>query len=91
MKSAVHVVISGRVQGVWFRASTKEKAEQLGITGWVRNTADGNVEAVFVGDKDILNEMIKWCNQGPTHAKVNNVKVENIGSTDDFITFTIKH
>ena len=91
MKSSVHVIISGRVQGVWFRASNKNKAEQLGITGWVRNTSEGDVEAVFVGDKDILDEMIKWCNQGPAHAKVNNVKVENIRSTNDFETFTIKY
>ncbi|MCJ2534242.1 MAG: acylphosphatase, partial [Candidatus Thermoplasmatota archaeon] len=49
MKSNVHVLISGRVQGVWFRTSTKQKAEQLGLTGWVRNTSDGSVEAIFEG------------------------------------------
>jgi len=65
MKTNVHVIISGRVQGVWFRASAKQTAEQLGLTGWVRNTADGNVEAIFEGEEDIVKEMIDWCHCGP--------------------------
>ena len=91
MKSSVHVIISGRVQGVWFRASTKKKAEELGITGWVRNTIDGDVEAVFEGEKDILDEMIKWCNKGPSLSKVKNVKVDNIEKISDFDSFSIRY
>ena len=53
MKTRVHVLISGRVQGVWYRASTKDKAEQFGLTGWVKNTYDGNVEAVFEEKKTL--------------------------------------
>ena len=91
MVSRVNVIISGRVQGVWFRASTKEKADQLGITGWVRNTSDGNVEAVFEGDEKILQEMLEWCHQGPTHAKVENVKITKQDSSNGFSNFLIKY
>ncbi|HEC81547.1 MAG TPA: acylphosphatase [Thermoplasmatales archaeon] len=75
MRKRAHVTISGRVQGVWFRASTKDKAEQLGLHGWVKNTNDGKVEAVFEGEENAINEMIKWCHHGPPLAKVENVEV----------------
>ena len=52
-------MISGRVQGVWFRANTKDKAEQLGLNGWVRNTTDGNVEAVFEGEQEQIKKMLE--------------------------------
>ena len=76
MKTQVHVVISGTVQGVWYRASTKQKAEALGLTGWVKNTIDGNVEAVFEGDEPVIAEMINWCRQGPPLAQVTDVKIK---------------
>ena len=91
MKSKVHVIISGRVQGVWFRASTKSKAEQFGITGWVRNTSDGNVEAVFEGDEKIIEEILEWCNHGPPLAKVDNVEIKKQPSSNDFDQFFIKY
>jgi len=91
MKLNVHVIISGRVQGVWFRASTKKKAEQLGITGWVRNTFDGNVEAVFEGDEKIIEEMLEWCNHGPPLAKVDNVEVEKQPVSDEFDQFSFRY
>jgi acylphosphatase len=91
LKICVSVTISGIVQGVWFRASTKEKAEQLGITGWVRNTSDGNVEAIFEGDDYLIKEILKWCQQGPPHARVENVIVKNRYSISGFDEFTIKH
>ena len=75
MKTRVHVVISGQVQGVWYRASTKQKADELGLTGWVKNTADGNVEAVFEGDESVVDEMIAWCRIGPPPARVSDVKM----------------
>ena len=77
MITQARVTISGRVQGVWYRASTKNKAEQLGLTGWVKNTTDGRVEAVFEGEKQRINEMIVWCSIGPSQAKVKGVKVDN--------------
>lgn len=91
MKSNVLVVISGRVQGVWFRASTKQKAEQLGLTGWVRNTSEGNVEAVFEGDENLIQEMLEWCHHGPPLANVENVEVKNQEPTNAFDGFSIKY
>ncbi|HDN50998.1 MAG TPA: acylphosphatase [Thermoplasmatales archaeon] len=71
-----HVFISGRVQGVWFRAHTREKAEELGISGWVRNLPDGRVEAVFEGEDEKVDEMVKWCHRGPPLSRVEKVDVE---------------
>lgn len=90
MKSNVHVLISGRVQGVWFRASTKQKAEQLGLTGWVRNTFNGDVEAVFEGQEKQVNEMINWCHQGPPLSKVEKVEIKKQPFTNAFEGFVIK-
>jgi len=91
MKSNVHVIISGRVQGVWFRASTKQKAEQLGLKGWVRNAPDGKVEAIFEGDENQINEMIKWCHRGPPLSKVTNVEVKKQNLTNGFEGFSIRY
>ena len=91
MKSRVHVMISGRVQGVWFRASTRDKAEQLGITGWVKNTSDGRVEAVFEGDEKHVQGMIDWCHQGPPLAEVVDVAVKKQSSSNCFDQFFIKY
>ena len=91
MKSNVHVLISGRVQGVWFRASTKQKAEQLSLTGWVRNTSGGNVEAVFEGDENLIQEMLEWCHHGPPLANVENVEIKNQEPTNGFDDFSIKY
>lgn len=70
-----HVRVSGRVQGVCFRAYTVDEAAAVGVTGWVRNTSDGEVEAVFEGDKSAVEEMIAWCRHGPPAARVSNVHV----------------
>ena len=91
MKSNVHVIISGRVQGVWFRASTKQKAEQLGLKGWVRNVPDGKVEAIFEGDENQINEMTKWCHRGPPLSKVTNVEVKKQNPTNGFEGFSIRY
>ena len=91
MKSSVHVIISGRVQGVWFRASTKQKAEELGLTGWVRNTSDGNVEAVFEGEDNLVKEMISWCHRGPILSKVEKVEVTKQNVTNAFDKFSVRY
>ncbi|MDD5472588.1 MAG: acylphosphatase [Candidatus Methanoperedens sp.] len=75
MNTRVHVFISGIVQGVFFRSSTKDKAEELGITGWVRNLPDGRVEAVFEGEKENVKKMVVWCRKGPEYARVLGVEV----------------
>lgn len=64
------VVLSGRVQGVGFRAWTERSARSLGLSGWVRNRHDGSVEAVFAGPADLVDEMISRCRRGPDHARV---------------------
>ena len=91
MNSRVNVIISGRVQGVWFRASTKQKADQLGITGWVRNTSDGDVEAVFEGDEKTIQKMLNWCHQGPPYARVENVKITKQSPSNGFGDFSIRY
>lgn len=91
MKSRVHVVISGRVQGVWFRASTKDKADQLGISGWVKNTTDGNIEAVFEGDEEHIKGMLDWCYHGPPLARVENVEVKKQPASNGFNRFSIRY
>ncbi|KYK21477.1 acylphosphatase [Thermoplasmatales archaeon SG8-52-4] len=90
MKSCVRVIISGRVQGVWFRASTKQKAKQLKLDGWVRNNPDGNVEAVFEGEESHIKEILNWCKRGPPLAKVTNVEIKYEEPTNGFENFFIK-
>ncbi len=84
-----HVWISGRVQGVFFRAHTKEVAEKLGLTGWVRNLPDGRVEAVFEGEEEAVKEAIEWCKRGPPLAKVERVEVRYEDPTGEFKDFRI--
>ncbi|WP_414564921.1 MULTISPECIES: acylphosphatase [unclassified Anabaena] len=71
-----HVLISGRVQGVGYRYATVDTASQLGLTGWVRNLPDNQVEAVFEGMQVVVEEMIRWCHIGPPAAVVKDVVVE---------------
>ena len=69
------VKISGRVQGVFFRASCADQAQGSGISGWVRNASAGIVEAVFEGEESGVEAMIAWCRKGPPHARVDDVEV----------------
>lgn len=77
-KICIHCFVSGKVQGVWFRASTQDKAKELGLTGWARNLPDGRVEVIACGDKDKIDELHKWLNQGPEMAQVTEVIREDI-------------
>lgn len=69
----VTVRVKGRVQGVFYRQSTLEQAQQLGINGWVRNLPDGDVEAVFEGTEQAVEQMLAWCRQGPSAARVDDI------------------
>ena len=69
----VQVFISGRVQGVFYRAYTRDQAVARGLTGWVRNLPDGRVCAVFEGDREKIESMLAWCRQGPPYAAVDEV------------------
>ncbi len=81
MKKRYHVLISGHVQGVFFRANTCRQARALGLTGWVRNLPDGRVESVFEGNEKQAEEMLAWCNTGTLPARVDRVDAteEKIG------------
>ena len=72
----VHVFISGKVQGVGYRYFTTKQASQLNISGWVRNLPDGRVEAIFEGEGEVVEKMIKWCHKGSPSAVVEDVSVE---------------
>jgi acylphosphatase len=71
--AAVHLIVQGRVQGVFYRAKTQKKAEALALAGWVKNCSDGSVEIHAEGIKEKLEELIEWCHRGPALAKVSNV------------------
>jgi acylphosphatase len=73
MKTRVHVFVSGRVQGVFFRQKTKQQAESFGVTGWVRNLPDGRVEAVFEGEEEAVKALVEYCHHGPSYARVTNI------------------
>jgi acylphosphatase len=68
-------VVRGRVQGVFFRSDTRQRAQSLGVTGWVRNNTDGTVQAVFEGDRERVESMVDWCRRGPSGALVEDVDV----------------
>lgn len=86
---SVHVTISGRVQGVWFRDSTRRKADSLGINGWVKNSDNGDVEALFQGKPEKINEILDWCKKGPPLSRVDNVKVSEPSIDESFNDFQI--
>jgi acylphosphatase len=85
-----HVYISGQVQGVFFRDSARERAEQLGLAGWVRNLPDGRVEAIFEGPSEKVREMVRWCEEGPSHAEVEDVEAEIEASEGDLEGFEVR-
>lgn len=85
-----HVFISGTVQGVGYRYFVRSNAKELGITGWVRNTEDGGVEAVLQGDKDTIEEMIARCRQGPMLAEVEHIGFEWEDQEETFDDFSIE-
>jgi acylphosphatase len=77
-KMGIHCFVSGKVQGVWFRASTQDKAKELGLTGWARNLPDGRVEVLAFGEKEMLTALYEWLHEGPPMAKVTEVTYEEV-------------
>ncbi len=86
-----HIWVSGRVQGVWYRASTVEEARRLGLRGWVRNLPDGRVEVVAEGPREAVERLISWCHQGPPLAVVEEVKVVWEPYSGEFSDFSIAY
>ncbi len=91
MKKRYNIIVSGKVQGVWFRAYTKEKAQELGLTGWVKNNIDGTVEIEVEGDEDKLKEFLNWCWIGSPASKVTDVKYKEKEYTGEFKNFVIRY
>ncbi len=89
MKQRVHVIISGRVQGVCYRYWTQQKARELGLTGWVRNRYDGSVEAEFCGKKAQVDEMLRMCRTGPGSAFVENTRINILSEPVEYTGFSI--
>jgi acylphosphatase len=87
----IHVYISGRVQGVFFRAETQRTAKSFHLAGWVRNMTDGRVEACFEGKDANIDKMLAWCHIGPRAARVEEVLTEEEPYTNEFHDFTIKY
>lgn len=81
MPRAVDVTVTGRVQGVFFRAETQREADRLSLTGWVRNEPDGSVAAHFEGEPDAVESMVAWCREGPSRARVDEVDVRDAEPT----------
>lgn len=76
MKKSLHLIISGKVQGVYYRLSTKNEALRLNLTGWVRNLNNGDVEVSAFGDENDLKSFLNWCYQGPELSEVKSIKTE---------------
>lgn len=87
-ETRARTLVSGRVQGVFFRAAVAETAEEAGLTGFVRNLRDGRVEAVFEGDKETVQRLIDWCHEGPPSARVDSVEVFWEAATGEFTGFS---
>lgn len=85
----IHLVVRGRVQDVYFRASAQREAKRLGVTGWVRHRSDGAVEMVAEGEEDQIKDLLTWTQQGPSTARVDKVETRWRGYTGEYSTFVI--
>jgi len=85
---AIHLIIKGKVQGVFFRATAKDVADELNIKGWVKNTREGNVEITASGNKEHLDQFIQWCKKGPPKAVVTDVIITPVDQ-EEFSGFKI--
>jgi acylphosphatase len=90
MRKRVHVYVSGRVQGVFFRAATRQQAVALGITGWVRNLPDGQVEIVAEGAAEAVGRFLDWCRVGPPRARVEHCAVAEEPCRGEFDDFEVR-
>lgn len=91
MNECVHCIVSGRVHGVFYRASTQEQALRLGLKGWVRNMADGRVELKACGSEQQLKQLQDWLRQGPPDAQVNDVVCEEVEVFEGGDTFEVRY
>jgi len=85
----IHILITGKVQGISFRYYTKKKAEELQIKGWVKNLPNGDVEIVVEGNNSNITSFMDWCKTGPSLANVKNIAINEEQPTNEFSTFSI--
>lgn len=90
MVRCIHAYVTGRVQGVFFRASAADRARELGVSGWIRNLADGRVEVLAAGDDEALDAFVQWLHEGPPQARIDDVQVEDASAADVPDGFTIR-
>lgn len=89
MKVRAHVFVRGRVQGVFFRSETRQEARKRNVTGWVRNLLNGGVEAVFEGEREDVDKLIKFCKRGSSGARVTEIEVFQETYAGEFENFQI--
>ncbi len=87
----VHIIVTGRVQGVYFRANTCREGRRLGINGWVRNLESDKVEVLAEGDDERIRNLVKYCHRGPEAARVDDIKVEYEEPKEDLEPFSIRY
>jgi acylphosphatase len=91
LRHRIHACVRGRVQGVSFRASAQMVAVRLGLSGWVRNQEDGNVEIEAEGDREVLERFLAWCRRGPSAARVLGVEVQWLPATGEHKSFNVRY
>jgi acylphosphatase len=91
MKVRAHIIVSGRVQGVFFRTETKHETKKHGVKGWVRNLRHGGVEAVFEGEEEAVKELVEFCKRGSSGARVTHVDVKWESYTGEFEDFQVRY
>lgn len=91
MNARAHIIVSGIVQGVFFRANTRDIAGRLGVKGWVKNKHDGTVEIIAEGDREKIERLINWCHKGPPGAIVKDVNVEWEDYKGEFKDFNVRY
>ncbi len=90
-KSRIHLIIHGRVQNVFYRLTTKKQAKKLNLTGWVKNLPDRTVEIIAEGEDSKLKQLVAWCNNGPTFARVEKIDTSWEKYTGEFEFFSIRY
>lgn len=91
MKVKAHIIVTGRVQGVYFRGNTQKEAQKLNVNGWIRNLDDGRLEAVFEGKKENINKLINIVREGPSRAEVTDLELEWQDFKGEFTDFQIRY